>query len=75
MGVPTLSLPKVLAASFAVLKAMTSQFVANYKNLCKSKIKASLSHAATMCPLDPSVPIGPSLASSLTTTDIEAVVQ
>ena len=37
--------------------------------------KASLSQAAAVCPLDPSVPIGPSLASSLTTANIEAVIQ
>ena len=37
--------------------------------------KASLPRAAAVCPLDPSVPTGPSLASSLTTADIEAVVQ
>ena len=37
--------------------------------------KASLSQAAAICPLDPSVPIGPSLASSLTTANIEAVIQ
>ena len=37
--------------------------------------KASLPRAAAVCPLDPSVPIDPSLASSLNTADIEAVVQ
>ena len=37
--------------------------------------KASLPRAAAVCPSDSSVPIGPSLASSLTTADIEAVVQ
>ena len=37
--------------------------------------KASLPRAAIVCPSDPSVPTGPSLTSSLTTADIEAVVQ
>ena len=37
--------------------------------------KTSLPWAAVVCPLDPSVPTGPSFASSLTTTNIEAVVQ
>ena len=37
--------------------------------------KASLPRAAVVCPSDLSVPTGPSLASSLTTADIEAVVQ
>ena len=37
--------------------------------------KAFLPRAAAVCPSDPSVPTGPSLTSSLTTTDIEAVVQ
>ena len=37
--------------------------------------KASLPQAAAVCPSDLSVPTGPSLASSLTTVDIEAVVQ
>ena len=37
--------------------------------------KASLPRATTVCPSDPSVPTGPSLASSLTTADIEAIVQ
>ena len=37
--------------------------------------KTSLPRAATICPLDSSVPTGPSLASSLTTADIEGVVQ
>ena len=37
--------------------------------------KASLPRAAAICPSDPSVLTGPSLASSLTMADIEAVVQ
>ena len=37
--------------------------------------KASLPQAAAVCPSNPSIPIGPSLASSLTTADIETVVQ
>ena len=37
--------------------------------------KASLPRATAVCPSDPSIPIGPSLTSSLTTADIEAVVQ
>ena len=37
--------------------------------------KASLPWAAAVCPSDPSVPTGPSLTSSLTTADIETVVQ
>ena len=37
--------------------------------------KASLPQAAAVCPSDPSVLIGPSLASSLTTVDIEVVIQ
>ena len=41
----------------------------------QEKNKASFPRAATICPLDPSVPIGPSLASSLTATNIEVVVQ
>ena len=37
--------------------------------------KTSLPQAAAVCPSDPSVSTGPSLASSLTTADIEAIVQ
>ena len=37
--------------------------------------KVSLPRAATVCPSDLSVLTGPSLASSLTKADIEAVVQ
>ena len=37
--------------------------------------KASLPRATVVCPSDPPVSTGPSLASSLTTADIEAVVQ
>ena len=37
--------------------------------------KASFPRVAVVCPSDPSIPTGPSLASSLTTADIEAVVQ
>ena len=37
--------------------------------------KTSLPQANVVCPLDPWVPTGPSLASSLTTANIEAVVQ
>ena len=37
--------------------------------------EAPLPRAAAVCPSDPSVPTGPSLASSLTMADIEAVVQ
>ena len=36
---------------------------------------ASLPWAVAVCLSDPSVPTGPSLTSSLTTADIEAVVQ
>ena len=39
LDVPPLSLPKVLATSFAMPKAMISLFVTNYKNSCKSKTK------------------------------------
>ena len=37
--------------------------------------KAFLPRAAVIRPLDSLVPIGPSLVSSLITTDIEAVIQ
>ena len=37
--------------------------------------KASLPRAAVVCPSDPSIPTSLSLASSLTTVDIEAVFQ
>ena len=37
--------------------------------------KASLPRAIVVCPSDPLVPTGPSLASSLTRADIEVVVQ
>ena len=37
--------------------------------------KASLPQAAAVCPSDLSIPEGPSLTSSLTTVDIEAVIQ
>ena len=37
--------------------------------------KASLPQAASVCLSDPSVPTGPSLTSSLTTAEIEAVIQ
>ena len=37
--------------------------------------KASLPRAAAVYPLDSSVPTGPSLVSSLTMADIEAVIQ
>ena len=36
--------------------------------------KASLPQAVAVCPSDPSVPTGPSLASSLTTADIKTVI-
>ena len=37
--------------------------------------KVSLPWVAAVCPSDPSVPTGPSLVFSLTTTDIEVVIQ
>ena len=37
--------------------------------------KASFPQAIVVCPLDPLIPTSPSLASLLTTTDIEAVIQ
>ena len=37
--------------------------------------KASLPQVVAVCPSNPSVATGPSLASSLTTADIEAVIQ
>ena len=37
--------------------------------------KVSLPRATVVCPSDPWVPTGPSLASSLTTADIETAIQ
>ena len=37
--------------------------------------KASLPQATAVCPSNPSIPIGPSLASSLTAANIEVVIQ
>jgi len=37
--------------------------------------KTSLPRAAALCPLDPSFPTSPSLDFSLTTANIEAVIQ
>jgi len=42
LGIPSLSLRKVLAASFVVPRAMISLFVTNYRNSCKTRIKLYL---------------------------------
>ena len=41
----------------------------------QEKNKASLPRVAVVCPSDPLVPTSPSLASSLTTADIEVIIQ
>ena len=74
-GRPTFKSSKGTHCEFCHIKGHDITVCHKLQKFVQEQNKASLPRAATVCPLDLSVPTGPSLASSLTTVDIEAVVQ
>ncbi|XP_050252628.1 uncharacterized protein LOC126699093 [Quercus robur] len=74
-GRPTSQSSKGIHCKFCRAKGHDISVCRKLQKFVQEQNKASLPQAAAVCPSDPSVPTGPSLASSLTTADIEAVVQ
>ena len=74
-GHPTSQSSKCTHCKFCRAKGHDISICRKLQKFLQEQNKASLPQAAVVCPSDPSVPTGPSLTSSLTTADIEAVVQ
>ena len=74
-GRPTSQSSKDTRCEFSRAKGHDISVCCKLQKFVQKQNKASLPWAVVVCLSDPSVPIGPSLASSLTTADIEAVVQ
>ena len=71
---PTSQSSKGTRCEFCLAKGHDISVCQKLQKFVQEQNKASLPLVATICPSDPSVSTGPSLASSLTTADIEAVV-
>ena len=74
-GRPTSQSSKGTPCEFCRVKGHGISICRKLQKFMQEQNKASLPQVAAVCPLDSSIPISPSLASSLTTADIEAVVQ
>ncbi|XP_050248248.1 uncharacterized protein LOC126695519 [Quercus robur] len=74
-GRPTSQSSKGAHCKFCRAKGHDISVCRKLQKFVQEQNKTSLPQATAVCPSDPSVPTGPSLASSLTTADIEAVVQ
>ena len=74
-GRPTSQSSKGTRCEFCRAKGHDISVCHKLQKFVQEQNKASLPRAAAVCPSDSSVPTGPSLASSLTTADIEVVVQ
>ena len=74
-GRPNSQSSKGTRCEFCRIKGHDISVCCKLQKFVQEHNKASLPRAAAVCPSDPSVPIVPSLASSLTTAEIEAVVQ
>ena len=74
-GRPTSQSSKDTHCEFCCAKGHDISVCRKLQKFVQEQNKVSLPRAATVCPLDLSVLTGPSLASSLTKADIEAVVQ
>ncbi|XP_075633854.1 uncharacterized protein LOC142606377 [Castanea sativa] len=74
-GRPTSQSSKGTRCEFCRAKGHDISVCRKLQKFVQEQNKASLPRAAAVCPSDPSVPTDPSLASSLITVDIEAVVQ
>ena len=74
-GRPTFQSSKGTCCDFCRAKGHDISVGCKLQKFMQDQNKASLSRAAVVCPSDSSVPTGPSLAFSLTTADIETVVQ
>ena len=72
---PTSQSSKGTYCKFCCAKGHDISVCHKLQKFVQEQNKASIPQAATVCPSDPSVPTGPSLASSLITADIKAVVQ
>ena len=74
-GRPTSQSSKGTRCEFCRAKGHDISVCRKLQKFMQEQNKASLPRAAAVCPSDPSVPTSPSLASSLTMADIEAVIQ
>ena len=74
-GCPTSQSSKGTRCEFCRAKGQDISVYRKLQKFMQEQNKASLPRAAVVYPSDPSVPTGPSLASSLTTINIEVVVQ
>ena len=75
IGHPTSQPSKGTCYEFCHAKGHDISICRKLQKFIQEQNKSSLPRAAAVCPSDSSVPLGPSLASSLITADIEAVVQ
>ena len=74
-GHPTSQSSKGTHCKFCCAKGHDISVCRKLQKFVQEQNKASFPQAVAVCPSDPSVPTGPSLASSLTMADIKAVVQ
>ena len=74
-GHPTSQFSKGTRCEFCRAKGHDILVCSKLQKFVQEQNKASLPRAAAVCPSDPSIPTCPSLVSSLTTADIEAVFQ
>ena len=72
---PTSQSSKDTRCEFCYAKGHDISVCCKLQKFMQEQNKVTLPRVAAVCPLDPSIPTRPSLASSLTTADIEAVVQ
>ena len=74
-GCPNYQSSKGTRCKFCRIKGHDISVCRKLQKFVQEHNNASLPRAAALCPSDPSVPTSPSLASSLTTADVETVVQ
>ena len=74
-GRPNFQSSKGIRCEFCHTKGHDITVCCKLQKFVQEYNKASFPRVAVVCPSDPSIPTCPSLASSLTTADIEAVVQ
>ena len=74
-GRPTSQSSKGTRCKFCRVKGHDISVCRKLQKFMQEQNKASIPRTIVVCLLDPSVPTGPSLASSLTMANIEAVVE
>ena len=73
-GCPTSQSSKGTRCEFCRAKGHDISVFRKLQKFMQAQNKTSLPRVAVICPSDPSIPTVPSLASSLTTADIEAII-